>query len=76
MPQISGINIAESVSIIFFVFTIFNVLLLFCFYEIVAYGMATMIKCNRILALIYGFTIIILAILAITLEDRDMDTIT
>ena len=37
--------------------------------------MATCIKCNRIVAIIYGFTLVILAILAIVLEDEDMDTI-
>lgn len=59
----------------FFALTIFNVMLLYLFYEIVAYGMATMIKCNRIFAIVYGFTIIILAVVAFILEEDDMDSI-
>ena len=75
VPQISGITIAESISITFFALTIFNVLLLLCFYEIVAYGMATCIKCNRIFAIIYGVILVVLAICAIVLESEDMDNI-
>ena len=55
--------------------TIFNVLLLGCFYEIVAYGMASCIKCNRIFAIIYGVVLVVLAILAIVLEGEEMDNI-
>ncbi len=40
VPQISDINIAVGVSMTYFALTIFNVLLLLFFYEIVAYGMA------------------------------------
>ena len=75
VPQISGITIAESISITFFTLTIFNVLLLGCFYEIVAYGMASCSKCNRIFAIIYGVILVVLAILAIVLESEDMDDI-
>ena len=75
VPQISGINIAESVSITFFTLTIFNVLLLLFFYEIVAYGMASLIKWNRIISILYGLVIIALAIAEIVMEDSDMDTI-
>jgi len=57
------------------VLTIFNVLLLFFFYEIVAYGMATMINWNRVISIIYGLVIVILGILCIVLENRDMEVI-
>ena len=75
VPQISGINIAESVSITFFSLTIFNILLLIFFYEIVAYGMAQAIWCFRLVSIIYGVVIIALAITAIVVEDKEMDTI-
>ena len=76
MPQISGINIAESISITFFTLTLFNLLVLIFFYEIVAYGMATVIRWLRIISILYGITVIVLGILAIVLEDKDMDSIT
>ena len=75
VPQISDINIATSVSITFFAFSIFDILLLAFFYEIVAYGMATAIKWMRIISIVYGLTIVILAVLSIALESKDMDTI-
>ena len=75
VPQISGINIDEGVSIAFFCLTIFNLILLIFFHQIVAYGMTNMIKWQRIISIIYGLTLIVLAILAIVLEDSDMDTI-
>ena len=34
-----------------------------------------MIKCNRIFAIVYGFFIIILSVIAFALENKDMDSI-
>ena len=59
----------------YFCLTIFNVLLLIFFYEIVAYGMASLIRWNRIISIIYGVIIIVLAILAIVLEEQKMGEI-
>ena len=75
MPQVSGINIAESISITFFALTIFNVLILIYFYEIVSYGISSAIWCFRLVAILYGLVIIALAICAIVLEDQEMDSI-
>ena len=75
MPQVSGINIAESISITFFVLTIFNVLVLIYFYEIVSYGMSSAIWCFRLISILYGLVIIVLASCAIALEEQDMDAI-
>lgn len=75
VPQVSGIEISESVSITFFALTIFNVLLLIFFYEIVSYGMSSAIWCFRLVSIIYGVVIIALAITVIALEDKEMDSI-
>lgn len=75
VPQVSGINIAESISITFFTLTIFNVLVLIYFYEIVSYGISSAIWCFRLVAILYGLVIIALAICAIVLEDQEMDSI-
>ena len=75
VPQISGITIAKSISMTYFALTIFNVLLLYLYYEVVAYGIASLIKCNRIFSMVYGLTLIILAVVAFALENKDMDTI-
>ena len=68
VPQINDINIARSVSLTFFAITIFNIFLLIFFYEIVAYGMAAPIKWFRIISILYGLIVVVLAILSIVLE--------
>jgi len=75
VPQVSGINIAESVSMTFFALTFFNVAMLIFFYEIVSYGMSSAIWCFRLVSILYGLVIIALAICAIVLEDQKMDEI-
>lgn len=75
VPQISGITISRSVSITFFALTIFNVLVLIFFYEIVSFGMSSAIWCFRLVSILYGIVIIALAITVIVLEDGEMDSI-
>ena len=75
VPQVSGITISESVSILFFALTIFNVLILIFFYEIVSYGMSSAIWCFRLISILYGIVIIALSISLIVVEDQEMDTI-
>ena len=72
VPQLSDITIAASVSMTYFAFTIFNLLLLGLVYEIVAYGMSSAIKWLRVISIMYGVILIILAILEIALEKDDM----
>ena len=60
----------------YFAFTIFNLLLLGLVYEIVAYGMSSAIKWLRVISIMYGVILIILAILEIALEKDDMEAIT
>ena len=59
----------------FFALTIFNLLALFFFRQIVAYGMASMIKWMRIIGIIYGLTVIVLGILCIVLEGANSEEI-
>ena len=59
----------------YFALTLFNILLLIFYHQITSYNIASLIKWNRIIAIIYGLALIILAIVAIVLEDRDKDEI-
>jgi len=68
VPQTSSIQVAKSVSICYLVFSLFELLLLLMFYEIVLYTLKGFLKVNRIIAFAWGIAMIVLGILVIVIE--------
>jgi hypothetical protein len=62
VPQINDIVISKSASLAYFGLSIFTIFLMFLQYETVSYGYKTAVSCWRILAGLYGLTVIALGI--------------